>query len=137
MNETLVEPMQTYPGVAVILYLTTEDSPFSPQMRARTGLGVITRSLLNSGVFSTARRSPPSLSSAPEETQLKFEKCYFKLITKSWVLSCLKLQGLHLPWSSFFLFRISNTTVRSSSTGYNKGTTFEKLNCKKKSLKAA
>lgn len=85
--------MQTYPGVAVILYLTTEDSPFSPQMRARTGLGVITRSLLNSGVFSTARRSPPSLSSAPEESQLKFEKCYFKLITKSWVFVMFEAVG--------------------------------------------
>lgn len=58
-----------YPGVAVILYLTTEDSPFSPQMRARTGLGVITGSLLNSGVFSTAGRSPSTLSSAAEDTQ--------------------------------------------------------------------
>lgn len=113
LNETSVKPMQTYPGVAVILYLTTEDSPFSPQMRARTGLGVITGSLLNSGVFSTTGRSPSSLSSAA----LKFERCHFKPLIRTWVLSCLKPQGLHLPWSSSFLFRISNTTVRSSSTG--------------------
>ncbi|TNN54612.1 hypothetical protein EYF80_035174 [Liparis tanakae] len=36
--------METYPGVAVILYLTTDESPCSPQMRPRTGLGVAIRS---------------------------------------------------------------------------------------------
>lgn len=45
---------QTNPGVAVILYLTTDESPFSPQMRALTGFGVIIGLLLLSGELSTA-----------------------------------------------------------------------------------
>lgn len=46
--------VQPYPGVAVILYLMTDEFPFSPQMRALTGLGVIIGLLIFSGVLSTA-----------------------------------------------------------------------------------
>lgn len=64
--------MQTYPGVAVILYLTTDESPFSPQMRALTGFGVIMG--LFSGVISPAGiwSCSFSLSDAGEKQTLSF-----------------------------------------------------------------
>lgn len=42
---------KTYPGVAVILYFTTDVSPFSPHMKALTGLGVIIGLLILPGVL--------------------------------------------------------------------------------------
>lgn len=68
--------MQTYPGVAVILYLTTEESPFSPQMRALIGFGVIMG--LFSGVISPAGISSFSLSDAGEKQTLSLVLANYK-----------------------------------------------------------
>lgn len=60
---------QTYPGVAVILYLTTDNPPLSPQIRALTVVGVAIWSGVESGstLFSSSFSSCPSAPSDATE----------------------------------------------------------------------
>lgn len=72
--------MQSYRGVAVILYFTTEESPFSPQMRALTGLGVLIGLLMISGVVSPTGIASSSFSlSSDADKRIKISVKVFKI----------------------------------------------------------